>query len=130
MRNEFTILIADRNRHVREFFCREFTAEGYRVVAARDSREVLAIIDGDTPPDLLILDLEIPHRGGLEVLERLRERGPHVPVVIHSFVTENFNHPAVQGTAAFVEKSGNNINHFRATIREVLRKHYPHRFTK
>ena len=38
------ILIADRNRHVRDFLRRELGAEGYQVEVARDGREVLGRI--------------------------------------------------------------------------------------
>jgi hypothetical protein len=33
----------------------------------------------------------------------------------------------LQDAAAFVEKSGDNINNFKATIHEVLRRNYPER---
>ena len=82
------ILIADRNRHVREFLRRELSAEGYQVEVARDGREVLGRINGDDPPHLLILDLEIPYLDELEVWARLKDRQPPLPVVIHTFLPE------------------------------------------
>ena len=33
-------------------------------------------------PDVVLLDLRMPEIGGLEVLRRLREANPHVPVVV------------------------------------------------
>lgn len=96
------ILIADRNRHVREFLCRELTAEGYQVEAARDGREVLQIINGQNPPVLLILDLELPYLTELKVLEILQERLPSLPVVIHCFQPESEQH--LPGAVAFLEK--------------------------
>ena len=56
------ILIADRNRHVRDFLRRELHAEGYRIEVARDGREVLNHLQGHEPPDLLILDLRSEER--------------------------------------------------------------------
>jgi len=96
------ILIADRNRHVREFLCRELTVEGYQVEAARDGREVLQIINGQHPPVLLILDLELPYLTELKVMEILQERLPSLPVVIHSFPTESDQD--LSGAVAFLEK--------------------------
>jgi CheY-like chemotaxis protein len=124
----FTILVADRNRHVREFLRRELLAEGYGVDLAKDDHEVLARMATGAPPDLLILDLELPCMGGVELLERLRKQESPVPVLIHSFLPENGNHPAIQDTAGFVEKSGDNIYRFKTSVAEVLRKTYPHRF--
>ena len=123
--NQFTILIADRNPHIREFLRRELISAGYRVQLAKDGREVLRMTRVDDSPDLLILDLEIPHVNGLEILEQLQDRGPMLPVVIHTFLTEYANHPAVQKAAAFVEKTGNNIDNLKAVIVGALANWYP-----
>jgi len=126
MGSSFQILIADRNRHVREFLRRELISEGYLVQVAKDDKELLSIIDGEVP-DLLILDLEIPYGGGLAVLQRLKDRNPPLPVVIHTFLTEYASHPAVQGQASFVEKMGN-TDVLKAAILDILKKSYPYRF--
>lgn len=115
------ILIADRNRHVREFLRRELNAEGYRVEVARDGREVLTSLEGDEPPDLLVLDLEIPYLDELEVLARLKERQPPLPVVIHTILPEAANHPALPRAAAFLEKKGD-TDLLKAVVSEVLNK--------
>ena len=96
------VLIADRNRHVREFLCRELLAEGYLAEPARDGREVLQLLNGPNPPDLLILDLELPYLTELKVLEILQERLPSLPVVIHHFQPDAEQH--LPGAAAFLEK--------------------------
>ncbi len=96
------ILIADRNRHVREFLRRELMIEGYQVEVARDGREVLQMLYGQNPPDLLILDLELPYVTELKVLELLQEKLPSLPVVIHSFLPESESH--LPEAAKFLEK--------------------------
>ena len=128
MAKGFTILLADRNRNVREFLQRELTLEGYRVETAGDGREVLTLVEGASAPDLLILDLEMPYLDGLEILQWLRDRRRPLPVVIHSFLTDGANHAAIDGIAAFVEKSGDHVNRLKETVLDVLRRHYPHRF--
>ena len=125
---EFAILIADRNRHVREFLKRELTQEGYRIETAGDGREVLMRLEDVNPPELLILDLEMPFLGGLEIVEWLRARRIAIPIVVHSFPPENSNHGAIEGIADFVEKRGDNIVRLKETIRKVLRTKYPQRF--
>ena len=128
MRNQFTLLIADRNRHVRDFLRREFMAEGYAVALARDEMELLTSIQGDEPPDLIIADLEMPCSDGPEAIEKLLARNPLVPVVIHTFLTEEAAREVCGRAAAFLEKRGNNIDHLKETVLTVLRKSYPHRF--
>ena len=128
MDDKFTLLIADRNRNVREFLRREFSADGYAVKLAKDDRELLNIIETDASGDLLILDLDMPYFGGPEVLEQLRRLKPSLPVVVHTFPTDYSAHEAVKNVAAFLEKKGTNIDHLKAVVRAVLQRCYPKRF--
>jgi CheY-like chemotaxis protein len=127
MNDPFRILITDRNRHVREFLEREFRGAGYQTQVAKDGQEVLALMEAEKPPDLLILDLEMPHGDGLEILQRLQTRLPPLPVVIHAYLAEHSNQAALDKVAALVEKEGD-TNCLKTTVMEVLRKHYPSRF--
>lgn len=53
-----------------------------RVVAeAADGEEALARL-ADTPVDLLLLDVRMPRRSGVEVLEELRRRGAVPPAIL------------------------------------------------
>ena len=128
MPDSFTVLVTDRNRHVRNFLRRELISQGYQVEVAADGRDLLRKISAADAPDLLILDLEIPYSGGPAILARLRRVNSGVPVIIHAFATEEATHPAVQQTAAFVEKMGN-TDRLKETVLEVLKEYYPHRFS-
>lgn len=129
MRKNITILIADRNSHVREFLNRELRSEGYGVQEAKDGRDVLKTIQSDRRPDLLILDIDMPYVSGLTILEDLQKRESPLPVIIHTYLTEYEKHPAVQKAASFWEKRGDNIDGFKLSVAEVLRKWYPQRFS-
>ncbi|MGB8992700.1 MAG: response regulator [Desulfobaccales bacterium] len=124
MANTCKILIADRNRHVRDLLRRELTAEGYQVEVAKDGREVLSRIDGDDPPQLLILDLEIPYLDEPEVWARLQDRQPPLPVVIHSFLPEYPTKLSLSIPAAFLEKKGD-TDRLKTVVAEIVGKHYP-----
>jgi len=128
MPDGFTVLITDRNRHVRNFLRRELSAEGYQVEVAADGRDLLRKVSIADPPDILILDLEIPYSGGPAILERLRRVNSVLPVIIHGFATEDASHPGVKQTAAFVEKMGN-TDRLKTAVFEVLREYYPNRFS-
>jgi DNA-binding NtrC family response regulator len=118
------ILIADRNRNVRDLLRRELTAEGYAVEVARDGREVLSRINGEDPPHLLILDLEIPYLDEPEVWARLQDRQPPLPVVIHTFLPEYPTNLTLPVAAAFLEKKGD-TDQLKTVVAEVIGKHYP-----
>jgi CheY-like chemotaxis protein len=118
------ILIADRNRHVRDFLRRELSAEGYQVEVARDGREVLDRLNGEAPPHLLILDLEIPYLEEPEVWARLKDRQPPLPVVIHTLLPEYPTNLTLPIAAVFLEKKGD-TDQLKAMVAEVIEKHYP-----
>jgi DNA-binding NtrC family response regulator len=117
------ILIADRNRHVRELLRRELAAEGYQVEVVRDGRELLGRLNGEAPPQLLILDLEIPYLEELQVWERLKDCQPPLPVVIYTFLPEYPTHLTVPLAAAFVEKKGD-TDQLKSVVAEVIKKNY------
>ncbi len=127
MSEQFTILIADRNRHIREFLQRELGMVGYKTVLTNDGREVLRILNDD-PPDLLILDLEIPYIDGIAILDHLRDGDRKVPVVVHAFSVADVSRETDHYPITFVEKGGNTIDDLKTAVDKVLERFYPHRF--
>lgn len=63
------------------------TNAGYRVHWAQDGFAAEHAL-GDDSYDLMVLDIELPRRSGLEVLSRLRSRGNCMPVLILSAHTQ------------------------------------------
>ena len=120
MNKVFTILIADRNRHVREFLKREMLAEGYRPQLVKTGGEVLKWVYEGKPLDLLILDLDLPDVSELAILKELQDRKPTLPVVVHTYLTEYVNHPTVLSTALLVEKSGDSVDRLKKVVWALL----------
>jgi DNA-binding NtrC family response regulator len=119
---QFTILISDRNRNVREFLKREMMAEGYRVHLAKSGREVLEWAYKKEFIDLVILDLDLPDTSEIAILEKLEDRIPTLPVVIHAFLSDYENPPAVLNAAALVEKEGNSVERLKKVVSEIVGK--------
>jgi len=122
--DRYKILIADRNRHVRDFLRRELTAEGYQVEVAADGREILSRINGNDPPHLLILDLEVPYLDEPEVWSRLKDCQPPLPLVIHTLLPEYPTRQTCPLAAAFLEKRGD-TDQLKAVVAEVIDTYYP-----
>ena len=120
LKDEFTILIADRNPHVRELLKREMIAEGYRVATAKDSREVLQRFFSQEPLDLLIFDLDLPDAGDAEIIGRLNDRIPRLPIVLHSFHTDHSDYPSDNMNTIFVEKRGNSVERLKKVVSKLL----------
>jgi DNA-binding NarL/FixJ family response regulator len=82
------------------------TDEEIEIVAEVDSGTKVIPFIGQTGPDLVLLDIRMPGIDGLTVLERIRERYPHVKVAILSGVDD----PSViqaafdRGAAAYIVK--------------------------
>ena len=125
MKNEFTLLIADSNPHVRSFLQRELAADGYQVKSTGTAKAIFVVLWADEAPDLLIMDLDMPLEIGLEVLRRLYNFVPRTPVIIYTHLTEYQHHPQVQWVDAFIEKNGSPIP-LKEVIADVLHSYYAH----
>ena len=73
--------MADDDPAVRESLRRSLEFNGYDVITAADGAVTLAAVDADRP-DLVLLDVNMPHVDGLEVCRRLRASGNDVPVLM------------------------------------------------
>ncbi len=72
---QIRILVVDDDPGVRMFVRRALEPEGYCVEEAADGAECLRRVRR-SPPDLIILDLYMPEKDGLEVLRELRTIQP------------------------------------------------------
>ncbi|HVC55462.1 MAG TPA: response regulator [Stellaceae bacterium] len=82
MSNAITVLVVDDEPPIRRFLRTSLAAAGYRVIAAENATEALAAFASEKV-DLIILDLGLPDRSGLEVIVALRQLSP-VPIIVLS----------------------------------------------
>jgi two-component system response regulator MprA len=78
------ILVVDDERAVRDSLRRALELEGYDIELAADGSEALTRLteNGESQPDVVILDVLMPGIDGLEVCRRLRRQGSRVPVLM------------------------------------------------
>ena len=74
------LLIVDDDREIRDLVSRFFVKHGYKVAAASDARSMEAVL-ATGPVDLVILDLMLPGKSGLELCRDLRARSS-VPILM------------------------------------------------
>jgi len=77
------VLVVDDEEVIRDVLGTLLTREGYEVTAAATAGEAVSLFESD-PHDIVLLDLMLPDRSGLEVLRDIRRRDPDAVVV---FVT-------------------------------------------
>jgi two-component system phosphate regulon response regulator OmpR len=75
------ILLVDDDPEMRALLRDFLVGAGFRVAEAADTEALLALVPR-VGPAAIILDHELPSDWGLEVLPLLRQRHPHVPVII------------------------------------------------
>jgi two-component system nitrogen regulation response regulator GlnG len=75
-----TLLVIDDEQSVRYSFRRVFEGDGVEVFTARTAAEGLVQV-AEHSPDVVVLDLQLPDRSGLEVFREIHARDPKRPVI-------------------------------------------------
>lgn len=78
-----TILFADDDKAFREISKRILEDEGYRVVLARNDMEAVDYVKTDRP-DLAILDIHMPMKGGMDAAEQIHSIDPNIPIILYT----------------------------------------------
>src|SRR5258707_13654958 len=94
--NRAKILVGDDEPQLRRVMLATLTDLGYVVIDAKSGEEALERFRQD-PPDLVLLDLNMPGIGGLETCRALR-MGSDVPIIILS--VRNTEHGKVEALDA------------------------------
>ena len=74
------ILVAEDERDLNEILCKKLRSEDYSVDGCFDGEEALDYL-ASVDYDAVILDIMMPKRSGLEVVEQLRRQGNQTPVL-------------------------------------------------
>ncbi len=75
------VLVVDDEAVVRKGITRALHSRGMTTESAANGREALVLL-GDTPFDLVILDIRMPDIGGVEVLKKIRSEHPETDVIM------------------------------------------------
>src|SRR6266481_3946592 len=82
MANAYTVLVVDDEPPIRRFLRTSLGASGYRIVEAEDAAGAMRSLATEKP-DLVILDLGLPDRSGLELIGEIRQISA-VPILVLS----------------------------------------------
>ncbi len=75
------ILIIEDESNIRELISYNLTNNNYKVIEAEDGLQGLEMSIREKP-DLILLDLMLPGKNGLDICKELRDRGSKVPIII------------------------------------------------
>src|SRR5438874_10895416 len=82
MANPYTVLVVDDEPPIRRFLRTSLGASDYRVVEAEDAAAGMRLMAAEKP-DLVVLDLGLPDKSGLELIAEIRKTSA-VPIVVLS----------------------------------------------
>src|SRR5581483_214250 len=118
-----SVLIIDDELDIRESLRTLLELEGYEVEVACTGEEGMAKV-GERAFDLLLLDLALPDRDGLEILADLRAQDPALSVImITAYGTvENAVRAMQSGAANFIQKPWDNEK-LLADVRAAVARH-------
>ena len=75
------VLVVDDDPRITDLLRRVVAYEGYSVAIAISGDEAL-LRTLECAPDIIILDIMLPHLNGLDVVQRLRAAGDNVPILL------------------------------------------------
>src|SRR5437762_5254641 len=118
-----TVLIIDDEAAIRESLETLLELEGYAVESASSGEEGLARL-GDGSFDLVLLDLALPDRNGIDLLAEIHAHDPHLSVImITAYGTvENAVRAMQAGASNFVQKPWDNEK-LLADVRTAVARH-------
>src|SRR6516225_4402377 len=76
-----SILVVDDESEIREGLELLLKTEGYQVSSAETGQSGLSRLE-ERPYDLLLLDVSLPDRNGIELLKDIQRHDPHLPIVL------------------------------------------------
>jgi two-component system cell cycle sensor histidine kinase/response regulator CckA len=86
-----TILVVDDERSVLGVMEMMLQRAGYQVLTTAGAQETLTLLQEwpDLSPDLVLMDFVLPDMNGVELVRRLRELRPGLPVLYFSAYSEH-----------------------------------------
>jgi CheY-like chemotaxis protein len=120
-----TILVAEDEKSIQELTSSVLEEEGYFVINAYDGEEAIRLFDSNKEKiDLVLLDIIMPKRGGIEVYEHIRKQRAELPVLFQSGYE-------LKGIPADLldrqEKILLRKPYSSAELRKIVRQHLPNR---
>ncbi len=112
------ILIVEDDEPQQILYETELSELGYRVIIAGNGDEAVSLVRAENP-DLIILDLMIPKKHGLEALREFLTINPNIPVIIHTAYSHYKDDFMSWAAEEYVVKSSD-LGELKKAIQRVL----------
>jgi CheY-like chemotaxis protein len=101
-----TIFVVDDEADIQTVLHELLETSEYEVVSATNGQEALEKIEGGLKPDIMLLDLMMPHMSGYNLLSELQKRDLHTSFSIIVMSADSFTQAQIErmGIKGFVSK--------------------------
>ena len=114
------ILVVEDEKNQALLYRNELSAEGYSVSVARDGREAVTMAKLN-PPDLLVLDINMPGMDGIEAMGKILGENNRIPIVINTAYSSFKDNFMTWSADAYIVKSAD-LTELKKAIKEILEK--------
>ncbi len=114
-----TLLGVDDESAIRKLYEREFKDDGFEVILAKNGNEALSSIECNDNIDLVILDIKMEDKDGLEVLDSIRNKHRGLPVILNSAYSTYKSDFTSWLADAYLVKS-HNLTELKEKVQELL----------
>jgi len=118
------ILIIEDDDFLQGLEAKKLKKEGYDVLTAMNSVEAFKILNSNTKPDMILLDLLLPDVDGFMILKRIREDETlkKIPVIVFSNLSEekDIREANKLGISDFMVKSNFTLDELADKIKVLI----------
>lgn len=112
------ILVVDDEEHMLRLYEKELSDDGYQVKTATGAEEALKIAQNGQV-DLVVLDIKLEGKNGLEILSDFRRINKDLPIILNSAYSTYKSDFQTWLADAYLVKSSN-LEELKKTIRELV----------
>jgi DNA-binding response OmpR family regulator len=115
------ILVVEDEKALCLLYKEELSKEGYKVTTALNAAAALEALSRE-PFDLIVTDIRMPGKNGIDLASQIMSQQPDVPVIINTAYQSYRDDFKTWAADAYVVKSSS-LDELKAKIKELLEKH-------
>lgn len=126
MLNKLKVLVVDDESIVLGSCQRVLEEDGFEVLLVTSADETIKAIR-DKEPSLLLIDVKMPKRDGIDLMQEVKKKWPYIPIIVMSGydTAETIEEAAKMGAATFVAKPFT-PDELLGAVRQVIQKEKNH----
>ena len=118
MKKKKKLLIVEDEKNLCLLYREEFTKEGYKVTAVSDAETALELIKKQ-PFDLIITDIRMPVKNGIELITQIMALRKETPIIINT-AYQSYKHDFMTWAAdAYIVKSAS-LDELKSKVKELI----------